>query len=136
MSISIDPTFRESMDRIKAKLGKGEVVCGPRQTGKTTALLEYIHEKMPLSSSIIVVTCNIMEARRLMRVYKELYPGDGQPIVKSLAWVKNTDVVGTAHCWVTDEVWPTSVVENAPDYECCTYLGGVGNPMCMDLHSN
>ena len=135
MILQLDPKMRESIEAIKAELGKGCVVYRERQTGKTTALMEYIHGCAPLSADIIVVVCNLNEAYCFAHLYRELYPRDGQPCVRSIQTVKSCDVAGTDRCWVTDEVWPHAVVDRVSSYEWHTYLGGVGTSMCMNLHS-
>ncbi len=122
------------MDSIKSELGKGRVVSRSRQTGKTLALMEYVHENNP--GMAIVVTCNGMEKERMRKKYRAMFPGDDQPIFVSVQMVNYTDVCGTNRRWATDEVWPETVVRRAPGYELAPYLGGVGTPMCMDMHSN
>jgi hypothetical protein len=126
--------MRESVDSIKAELGeregKGQLVIRPRQTGKTTALFEYIHEHEP--GNVNVITCNVRMAQLMKQRYKEQYCDDPHPSFIPLEWVNNRDVRGTTRRWATDEVWPSSVIKRAPDYEYVDFLGGVGTPLCME----
>jgi hypothetical protein len=134
-AIQLDPKMRESIDSIKAELGKGKVVIRPRQTGKTAALLEVIHENSP--GMVDVFTCHANEAERFRRLYKEMFPGDEQPRIFPFQWALSERVRGTTgRKWATDEVWPDAVINKAHEYKFVTYFGGVGTPMCMDMHSN
>lgn len=127
--------MRKSIDEIKAELGLGRVVCRPRQTGKTTALLEFVHEYC--SGFCYFVTCNYNMADILTRQYKKRYPDDEQPIFLTLDHLRGRGVIeGRPRCWVTDEVWPEAVERKQDSIVTLTYLGGVGTPMCMDMHSN
>ena len=134
MQPSLSPEMRQSIDSIKAELGEGKVVCRSRQTGKTAALLEYIHENG--RGLVDVFTCNANQKHYLECAYKERFPEDEQPRFFSIQSAMNARVAGTTgRKWATDEVWPESVVRRASDYEYITFLGGVGTPMCMDLNS-
>ena len=133
METAISPELRKSIDEIKSELGKGEVVCRPRQTGKTAALLEFIHEHNPGNVNIIVI--NFHTQHWLKSRYKELYPQDQQPWIIPIDIVNDHNVRGTTREWVTDEIWPSAVIRKAGDYEYVNFLGGVSTPMCMDMHS-
>jgi hypothetical protein len=122
--------MRASIDSIKAELGKGEVVTRGRQTGKTTALLEFVRGNDP--GNMIIVTCHENARQFLERRYREMYPGDYRPTFASLHRVNSQDVRGTRRRWATDEVWPRSVVNRVRDYEFAEFVGGVGTPMCME----
>lgn len=129
---SMGISMRVSIDSIKAELGKGEVVTRGRQNGKTAALLEFVHEHD--SGHVIIIVCNWSQRAHTSHRYRELYPNDAQPIVVCIQNVSDADVVGTSRKWVTDEVWPDAVKERAGAYEALDYFGGVGTPMCMDMH--
>lgn len=134
--LQLDPKMRESIEAIKAELKNGGargIVVRPRQTGKTIALLEFVHENDP--GNMIVVTCNTNTAEHMRYSYKQLFPEDAQPTFKPYHRVDNRDVLGSTRRWVTDEIWPGAVVKNAPAYELHEHLGTVGTPMCMDIHS-
>ncbi len=118
-----------SVDLIKAALGKGEFVSLPRETGKTTALLEFVHERDP--GNVIVIVRSWGKKCMMQSRYKQMYPKDPQPSFISIYDVKNTDVWGTNRKWVTDEVLPSAVVKNAEGYRWVPFLGGVGTPLCM-----
>ena len=135
-AIQLDPKMRESIDSIKAELGKGKVVIRPRQTGKTAALLELIHENLPQTFDIFVAHSNMAEWTK--RRYKEMYPDDEQPRIFSYQNARNERIRGTiGRKWATDEIWPSAVVNVAPDYEFnATFYGGVGTMICMDQHSD
>jgi hypothetical protein len=126
--------IRESVDSIKAELGnregKGQLVIRPRQTGKTAALFEFIHEHEP--GNINVITCNVRIAHIMKRRYRDQYRDDLQPSFIPLELVSNRDVRGTNRRWVTDEVWPESVIKRAPDYKYVDCIGGFGTPLCME----
>ena len=121
--------IRESIDSIKAELGNGKMVIRARQTGKTTALFEFIHEHEP--GSVNVITCSTPMAHLLKDRYREQYRDDQQPSFIPIEWVNNVDVRGTTRRWATDEVWPSAVIKRAPNYEYVDYIGGVGTPLCM-----
>lgn len=126
--------IRASFDSIKAELGKGEVATAERQTGKTTALMEFVHEYC--SGFCYVVTCHRMEADRWGHKYRQMFPGDKQPVVVTLRGLRGFGVIeGRPRCWVTDEIWPDAAVRHCPGLGVLTYLGGVGTPMCMEMHS-
>lgn len=134
MSLSLKPEMRASIDSIKAELGKGKVVSRSRQTGKTAALLEFIHEHF--SGMVDLFVCNSHTAEHIKRCYRNMYPNDEQPRIFPAEKALNERIRGiTGRPWATDEVWPDAVIRKASDYEYHTYLGGVGTPMCMDLHS-
>ena len=126
--------MRESVDSIKAELnereGKLQLVIRPRQTGKTTALFEFIHEHEP--GNVNVITCNVQQAHIMKDRYREQYRDDPQPSFIPIKWVSNRDVRGTTRRWATDEVWLSSVIKRAPDYEYVDCIGGVGTPLCME----
>jgi len=121
--------LRPSTILIKRALGKGEVVTRERQTGKTTALLEFVHEHDP--GNVIIVVCNGMTRDWTKDRYRKLFPQDPQPIVKSIQTLNEADLMGTRRRWCTDEVWPRAVTNRCRAYEFAPYLGGVGTPMCM-----
>jgi hypothetical protein len=122
-----------SVRSIKAELAKGQVVIRDRQTGKTTALLEFVHEHDP--ANMIVVCCNRITKALILCRYREMFPKDARPSVISIHNVNDSDVRGTNRRWVTDEVWPAAVVRRARSYSWAEYAGGVGTPMCMDAFS-
>jgi hypothetical protein len=126
--------MRESVEAIKAELGKGEVVVRNRQSGKTTAILEFIHENDP--GYMVLVVCSPVIKDHTKRKYREFYPNDDQPVVVSIHQVSAMDVLGSNRCWVTDEVWPQAVIRKARGYAHAKYLGGVGTLQCMDMHSD
>jgi hypothetical protein len=128
----MDPAT-QSTESIKVELGKGVVVTRSRQAGKTHALLEFVRGNDP--GNTIVVACNNGERINSERRYREMYPDDYRPVFTCIGRVKNEDVLGTCRRWVTDEVWPDAVIERANAYETHEYLGGVGTPYCMDMHS-
>ena len=112
-AIQLDPKMRESIDSIKQELGKGVVVVRSRQTGKTTALLESIHENSP--GSFDVFTGHVNMAELLKRRYKQMYPDDQQPNFCPYQYARNERVRGTTgRKWATDEIWPSAVVTVAP----------------------
>ena len=135
--IQLDPEMRESIDSIKAELESGGargVVVRSRQTGKTFALLEFVHENDP--GNMVVIVCNAMESDHMARLYKKIFPDDNQPKFVSFQSVDGRHVTGTNRRWVTDEIWPGSVVRKSRAFELAPHLGTVGTPMCMDMHSN
>lgn len=119
-----------SVKSIKTELASGKLVTRDRQTGKTTALLEFVHEHDP--ANMIVICCNYPTKGLIERRYREMFPKDKWPSVISIHNVSDRDVRGTDRKWVTDEVWPAAVVRKAPSYAWAEYAGGVGTPMCMD----
>lgn len=126
--------MRASIDSIKAELGKGEVVTRERQTGKTTALLEFVHEYASGFCYIVVPNSNM--AHLTADKYRRLYPDDERPIILTFQYLRNqTSVVGRPQCWVTDEVWPSAAERQDEALTLLTFLGGVGTSMCMDMHS-
>ena len=131
---SLSLSMRVSIDSIKSELGKGNVVTRDRQQGKTTALLEFVHEHNP--GNIIIVVPNWRMEELTKRRYRELFPQDPRPSVRSLGVVTDIDVRGSNREWVTDEIWPDVVKRKAESYAYVNYLGGVGTPMCMNLHSH
>ena len=132
MSTTTD--MRTSIDSIKAELGKGKVVTRGRQTGKTTALLEFVHEYA--SGFCYIVVCNSNTMALTADKYRHLYPEDEQPVILTLGYLRRqTGVVGRPRCWVTDEVWPSAAERKDPALTLLNFLGGVGTPMCMDAHS-
>lgn len=124
-------SLRASIASIKAELDKGLVVTRERQTGKTLALLEWIHENDP--GNVIVVCLNHITKDLTRSRYRRMYPQDAQPTVVSIQSVSNHDVQGTNRRWVTDEVWPEAVTYRADSYRAAPYLGGVGTRQCMDM---
>lgn len=125
--------LRPSVIRIKRALRDGIVVLRERQSGKTTALLEFVHEHDP--GNVNVIVCDLNTAHFMKCRYKETYPNDPQPSFISVQNVSDTDVRGTKRNWVTDEVWPEAVIRKAQDYEYVPFLGGVGTAMCMERFS-
>lgn len=129
----MDEAMRKSIDEIKTELANGGargIVSRSRRTGKTSALLEFVHENDP--GNMIVVSCNSARAASVKFQYKDLFPDDVQPMFTTVHCVNNRDVRGTTRRWVSDEVWPGAVVRKAPSYEFAQHLGTVGTPMCMD----
>ena len=140
-TLEITSEMRASIDSIKAELangdetsGEGRLVTRDRQTGKTLALLEFIHEYA--RGFVYYVTIDQNTAMRLQVEYHRMYPTDEQPIVLSIKTMNFMRVAGRDRCWVTDEVWPGAVKRKIPQLEMLTFLGGVGTPLCMDLHSH
>jgi len=134
MQIELSPEMRASVDSIKAELRSGEsLVTRGRQTGKTLALLEYIHETV--GGDVNLIVCNGIQADLIARKYREMFPEDKQPRVRSISNADGTDLIGSDRGWATDEVWPSDVVRKAWIYETQTFVGGVGTPMCVDMHS-
>jgi hypothetical protein len=136
-AIQLDPKMRESIDSIKAELKSGGargVVVRSRQTGKTLALLEFVHENDP--GNMVVIACNVMQSDRMAHIYKQIFPDDSQPKFVSFQTVDDRCVVGANRRWVTDEIWPGAVVRKSRVFEFAPHLGTVGTPMCMDMHSN
>lgn len=123
--------IRASIDSIKAELGKGVVVTRARQTGKTTALLEFVRDNDP--GNMIVISCHDLQRQLTEQRYREMYPDDYRPTFTSIRRIKETDMLGIRRRWVTDEVWPDAVIERVEAYGWHEYLGGVGTAMCMDL---
>lgn len=124
-------SMRLSMDSIKAKLRDESLVTRDRQTGKTTALLEYVHERCAGKCFIIVPRLNV--ANFTSDNYRKRYPEDEKPRVLALSCISDRDALGSNLPWVTDEVWPESVAKKAPAFKYLTWIGGVGTPMCMDM---
>ena len=134
MGIKISPEMRKSVDEIKAEFAKGvRVVTRDRQTGKTLALMEYIHEQT--GGDAILVVCNFREKERVIDAYQAMFPDDKQPKVIALGHVQSGNVLGRDQPFATDEVWPKDVVKKAGAYEYQRFLAGVGTPKCMDMHS-
>lgn len=127
--------MRKSIDSIKdeLRLNPRGPVCRGRQTGKTIALMEYIHEKC--AGDCFLVTVNINIAKLLERKYREMFPKDTRPTFLSYYSLRDVCVAGTNKEWATDEIWPESVVKENENFRFLNFLGGVGTPMCMDLHS-
>ena len=131
----ITKEMRDSIDSIKAELESGGargIVARERQSGKSTALLEFVHEHDP--ANMIVVCCNWQMRQFMKGRYKTTFPNDPIPYFVSIQNVKDSDICGTNRRWVSDEVWPGSVVDIAHAYELAPHLGTVGTPMCMDMH--
>lgn len=125
--------MRHSIDAIKAELGKGKLVTRTRQQGKTTALLEFVHEYC--CGLCYIVACNANMADLIKRQYRDLYPHDKQPKVLSFGNLRGGQALGGPHCWVSDEVWPDAIVATAHDFRYLAFLGGVGSSESMDNHS-
>lgn len=62
---------------IKEKLAKGEFAHFPRQTGKSEALLEFIHDEH--SGEAIVICMNSDMAHVMIWRYQKKYPGENVP---------------------------------------------------------
>jgi len=122
-----------SISSIKSELDRGQLVIRERQTGKTTALLEWVREHDPANMIVVCGNWNMRELAR--RRYCDIYPCEPQPIFQSVHSVSDRDVCGTMRKWVTDEVWPRAVMLRAFSYVGADYCGGVGTPMCMDNFS-
>lgn len=120
MNESIE-SLRSSIDAIKAALAFRQVVLRGRQSGKTTALLEFVHEHDP--GNMIIVVCNGITYDLTRQRYKYMFPQDPQHIIRSIHMVSNADVCGTNRKWVTDEVWPQAVVRKARSYGWAGYWG-------------
>ena len=133
--IQISPEMRASVDSIKAELRDGvRVVTRERQTGKTLALMEHIHETA--GGDVRLVTFNMDMADYFVRRYRAMSPEDKLPKAIAIGFVDGSKVEGTDQAWATDEVWPEAVTRKAWCYMALPFLGGVGTPMCMDMHSN
>lgn len=126
-------SLQASIDSIKAELGNGRLAIRGRRSGKTAALLEWVHEHNP--GNTIVVCCNEITRDMVRCRYREMFPQDAQPLAVSIHRVSDKDVLGTNRKWSTDEVWPAAVVRKARSYARAEYVGGVGTPMCMDCFS-
>lgn len=126
-------TLAESINSIKAELGKGVVVHRDRRTGKTLALLGFVHEYC--SGFCYIITCNPISVKEIERTYRDLFPDDEQPIVLTLDRVRHHCAEGRPRCWFTDDVWPWAVERNSITFETMEFLGGVGTSECMDFHS-
>jgi hypothetical protein len=122
-----------SIDSIKAQLGKGEVVSRERQSGKTIALAEFVHEQC--GGFCIVITCNPNEREYFAHYYKARFGSDKKPHVLTLDSLRHACLDGGPRHWVTDEIWPSAAIRNSMSLEYLEFLGGVGTPMCMDMHS-
>jgi hypothetical protein len=127
--------MRASIESIKAELGTGEIVMRTRCTGKTTALLEFVHEYC--SGFCYLVTCTPVMAEITKHRYKELYPDDEQPIICTLSRLRGQSGLthGRPRAWVTDEVWPSAAEQAENSLGDLTFLGGVGTVECMEMHS-
>lgn len=133
---SLGISIRASVDSIKAELGKGEVVIRARAQGKTTALLEFIHEYC--SGFCYIVTCTPVMREMIRSRYRTDYPHDEVPVVLTLDRLraeKSSKIYGRPRVWFTDEVWPEECEIEAEELERLTYLGGVGTAYCMDISS-
>jgi hypothetical protein len=131
----------ESINSIKQELlagAKAEVpalVTRDRQTGKSTALMEFVHEYC--KGLCAIITCTSGMAQVTTRKYHELYPNDAKPLVLALTRLDNEVLMGRQlRGWATDEIWPSAAIRKAPVLEALTFLGGVGTPLCMDTHSD
>ena len=131
--------MRESIESIKAELGKGKLVIRARQTGKTTALLEFVHERC--AGFCYIFACNEVMADIMKRNYREMFPEDEQPIIKmapsQLRGLGGRGILveKNPRCWLTDEVWPSAEAIASDEVTGLKFLGGVGTPMSMDQHS-
>jgi hypothetical protein len=125
-------TLAESINSIKAELGKGVVVHRDRRTGKTLALLGFVHEYC--SGFCYIVTGNHIMAKEIEYQYRHMFPDDEKPIVLTLDRVRDGCADGRPRCWVTDDVWPWVVERNSMTFETMEFLGGVGTSECMDFH--
>jgi hypothetical protein len=132
-SLEQDNALRASVESIKKELDEGRLVTRDRQTGKTLALLEWIHEHDP--ANMIVVCCNGIMKSILRSRYREMYPRDPQPIFEPIQSISGHNLRGTNRKWMTDEVWPAAVVRRSLSYIGAEYAGGVGTPQCMDILS-
>lgn len=126
-------TIRENIECIKQELGKGRVAVHPRNTGKTTALLEFVHEHA--GGLVYIVTCNTSQAKHISKVYGRLFPDDDKPVVLSINNLTMKQIYGRPRCWVSDEVWPEAVCNALASFQELEYLGGVGSAISMDIHS-
>lgn len=118
-------SLRASIDSIKAELGKGEMVWRSRRSGKTTALMEFVHEKF--QGDCIVVTISFHLADYWLLVYGKSYPFDTRPRV--LAVLGRLNFMGHRYApVVTDEVTPSYLEEHSTGFrECLKFFGGVGS---------
>ena len=71
------PDIRAEIGRYKARLRSGErgPLAGPRQTGRTTAMLEYAHELSHQRKHVVFVTLNAMMVWAMTKDYRELTEG-------------------------------------------------------------
>lgn len=63
--------------RILAALAKGGLIVAERQTGKTTALLEYVRQRGP--AQFVVVASSAEQAAYLLWKWERVYPGIAPP---------------------------------------------------------
>lgn len=73
--------FVQNKDEAKAALRAGKIVYGDRQIGKTTALIEVIHEDY--SGDVIVTTPNALIGELFAARYGEMFPDDKQPRIEN-----------------------------------------------------
>jgi hypothetical protein len=76
--------IRTEIEHYKIKLRAGErgPLLGPRQTGRTTAIMEYAHELVHAGYRVIIVCFNSNAAEHGMRDYALRFPGhNDNPVV-------------------------------------------------------
>jgi hypothetical protein len=127
-------SLRASIGSIKNELDKSQLAVRDRQSGKTSALIEWVHKHD--SGNTIIVCCNENMKAIVRSRYREMFPLDKQPIVVSIHSISDHDVRGTNRKWVTDEVWPQAVIRKARSYASAEFAGGVGTASCMDAMSD
>ena len=78
----MEPNIRASIDSIKKAIREdGKLfLCKPRQTGKTTALLEIIHDDF--DGDAILLSPNVRMSDYAKDRYREMYPGEKLPIFR------------------------------------------------------
>lgn len=81
----MEENMRSTIDGIKKEIredGRHFVVCR-RQTGKTTALLEIIHDDF--EGDAILLSPNVRMSDYAKDRYREMYPGEKVPIFRQRA---------------------------------------------------
>ena len=117
-------SLRASIDSIKAELGKGEMVWRSRRSGKTTALMEFIHENYKGECFIACRGENM--AYHFRRRYRRMYPGDVLP--RTLNALGQINVCGQTGSWATDEVYARWLIQQSfTGLEGLDFIGGVGS---------
>ena len=71
------PDICAAIGQYKSRLRSGErgPLIGPRQTGRTTAILEYAHELSHQRKCVIVVTHNATMVWHMTKMYREMIEG-------------------------------------------------------------
>lgn len=68
------PELGKTRDQVKKRIREGYVVYGPRQIGKTQALLELIHEDH--SGKVTLLVANSNEGHIYASRYSQMFPGE------------------------------------------------------------